>query len=233
MATYQFGLITDTGAQVPDLQESPDHLLLVTCDVSAPRDVQSLIDRTLERFGRLDYLVNNAGIGQGAQGGPLSIEMTDAQWDRLLAVNARGTFLCSQAVVRVMLARGARGSIVSIASTAGRQGVPRYAGYSASKFAIVGFTQALAQEVASAGIRVNAVCPGNIDTDLARAALSHQAARERVGVSQVHQRVAATVPLGHWGTADDVANLTVFLLSDEASFITGQSVNVCGGLFMN
>ena len=132
-----------------------------------------------------------------------------------------------------MLADRVDGRIVNIASTAGRQGVAHYSGYSASKFAVIGFTQALAEEVAQHGIRVNAVCPGAIDTSLLKAAIEHAARREGISFGEARERLAISIPQRRIGTPDEVANAVAFLLSDEAAYITGQALNVSGGAAMN
>lgn len=159
-------------------------------------------------------------------------EVDDASWDRVIAVNLRGTFLCTRAVLRDMLRRNEGGCIINIWSMNGKIGTARRAAYCASKFGIIGLTQSVAQEVARYGIRVNGVCPGYVDT--ARADSSVQ--RDYPGLDLAAakaQRAEALVPLGRLALAEDVANVVHFLASPAASHITGQAYNVCGGVIMH
>ena len=177
--------------------------------------------------------MNNAAAPPGADRVPV-IELGEEAWSTVLDVNLKGTFLCSRAVARAMLERNVRGRIVNISSNCGKMGYPKLAAYCASKFGILGFTQALAMELAPHGITVNAICPGAADTDrldyLGRrpdgsfdAALRGQQIRMR----------GASVPIGRLATADDVAEVAAFLVSESAEYITGQAINVAGGSIMH
>ncbi len=202
-------------------------------DVRSTAQIEAAVREALDTFGRLDILVNNAAAPPGADRVPV-IELGEEAWSTVLDVNLKGTFLGSRAVARAMLERNVRGRIVNISSNCGKMGYPKLAAYCASKFGILGFTQALAMELAPHGITVNAICPGAADTDrldyLGRrpdgsfdAALRGQQIRMR----------GASVPIGRLATADDVAEVAAFLVSESAEYITGQAINVAGGSIMH
>jgi NAD(P)-dependent dehydrogenase (short-subunit alcohol dehydrogenase family) len=150
-----------------------------------------------------------------------------------MAVNAKGVFLTDQAAVRHWLARGVRGVIVNTASLAGKQGVPLLAHYAASKFAVVGFTQSLAREVAEHGIRVNCVCPGFVRTAMQAREVEWEAKLRAMTPDAVRAEYIALTPLGRLEEPEDVANVVVFLASDAARFVTGEALNVTGGVRMD
>ncbi|HXG16703.1 MAG TPA: SDR family NAD(P)-dependent oxidoreductase [Calidithermus sp.] len=202
-------------------------------DVRSADQVEAAVQRALDAFGRLDILVNNAAAPPGADRVPV-VELGEEAWDTVLDVNLKGAFLCSRAVARAMLERGTRGRIVNMASNCGKVGYPRMAAYCASKFGLIGFTQALALELAPAGITVNAICPGGADTDRLdylgrRPDGSFDPALRARGIAER----AAAVPLGRLATPEDVAAVTAFLVSEEAEYITGQAINVAGGSVMH
>ncbi len=188
----------------------------VVADVTKEDNVQSMVAAVLARFGRIDILVNNAGITRDS----LLIRMSEEQWDTVLAVNLKAAFLCTKAVSRPML-KARRGRIINIASVVGLTGNAGQANYSASKGGLIALARTTAQELASRGITCNAVAPGFIDTEMT-AALPKEA----------REQMLARVPLGHAGQPEDVANAVVFLASTEASYITGQVINVDGGMVM-
>lgn len=183
-------------------------------DVADEAAVERLVDGVVQRHGSLDYAVNNAGIG--ALTGNLHETPTDA-WRRILSVNLDGVFFCMKHALRPMAAQG-RGAIVNMASVLGLNGFPNSAGYVASKHAVIGLTKVAALEYSAQGIRINAVCPGFIDTPPVKAV--NDGALEQI---------AALHPIGRLGTADEVAELVTFLLSDRAAFITGSFHQVDGG----
>ena len=187
----------------------------VALDVTRPESVQAAVDGVLAEHGRIDVLVNNAGIARDQ----LLMRMKREEWDAVLAVNLTGGFTCAQAVLRPMM-RQRSGRIISVSSVVGQMGNAGQANYAASKAGLIGFTKALAREVAARNITVNAVAPGLIDTDMTRA-LS----------DAVRAEWAAKVPLGRLGSPDDVAWTVAFLASDEASYITGQVIAVNGGMY--
>jgi NAD(P)-dependent dehydrogenase (short-subunit alcohol dehydrogenase family) len=194
-----------------------DGALAVVADVSREADVDSYVEQAVRHHGRVDLFFNNAGIeGRWA---PMT-ELSVAEFDQVMAVNARGVFLGLRAVLRVMKQRGS-GAVVNTASMAGIRGGPTNAPYVASKHAVVGLTRCAALEGAPYGIRVNGVAPGHIDTRMARDLTAQLDPDDPQGV---YERVANSVPLGRrYGTADEVANLVVWLLSDEASYVSGST----------
>lgn len=185
----------------------------VQADIGDEAQVQAMTDAVLERFGTLDVLVNNAGIA--LQG--LLTQHTTSQWQRLFDVNVNGTFYTTRNVLPHMIRRK-QGSIVNLSSVWGITGASCEVGYSATKAAIIGFTKALAQEVAPSGIRVNCVAPGVIDTDM-NGGLDEEALRQLQG----------EIPLGTMGTPQDVAHSIFFLASEDARYITGQVLSPNGG----
>jgi NAD(P)-dependent dehydrogenase (short-subunit alcohol dehydrogenase family) len=199
--------------------------LAVTADVTAPDEVECAVDAVLARFGKIDVLVNNAGI---CWTGP-ALDMPPETLRAMLQVNVEGVFIVSRAVLPHMIARRS-GSVVNLASWAGKTGNAFFAGYSASKFAVVGLTQALAREMAPHGIRVNAICPGIVVDTAMRAALEAQ--QRRYGLPQTSER-EKLIPMGRVSVPDDVARVAAFLASDEAAYMTGEAVNLSGGLLMD
>ncbi len=176
-------------------------------------------------FGTIDILVNNAGILRTAP----FLELTDAAWHDTFGVNLDGAFYFSQAVLPAMVAQGA-GAIINIASFAGKKGLANHAAYSASKFALIGLTQCMATELAEHGIRVNAVCPGIIvDTGMRDVAEASAKAEGRPGV----EVRAQAVPMRRAGRPDEITRVVAFLVSGEAGYMTGQAINVTGGLWMS
>ena len=186
-----------------------------TVDVTKPESVQAAVDRVLQARGRIDILVNNAGIARDQ----LMMRMKREEWDAVLSINLTGAFNCVQAVLRPMMRQKA-GRIISISSVVGQMGNAGQCNYAASKAGLIGFTKALAREVATRGVTVNAVAPGLIDTDMTRA-LSEN----------VRAEWAEKVPLGRLGSPEDVAWTVAFLATEEASYITGQVIAVNGGMY--
>jgi NAD(P)-dependent dehydrogenase (short-subunit alcohol dehydrogenase family) len=198
--------------------------LAVLGDVSNERDAARMVDETVARYGRLDILVNNAGAPQGGEWADIA-EIPLPEWQRVMAINAQGTFLMSRAAVPHMRARG-WGRIVNMSSLAAKRGSPRQVVYSASKAAILGLTRSLAMDVAGHGITANAVCPGPIET--ARAVNSNRRS-QAAGLGKDAAR-AKLLPVGRYGgTPEEVAAVVVFLASEQASLVTAQSINVDGG----
>jgi sorbitol-6-phosphate 2-dehydrogenase len=195
-------------------------------DVTDEPSVVAGVQRTVAEFGRLDILVANAGI---LIAGELT-EFDVAQWRKVIDVNLVGYFICAKAAARVMLEQG-HGVIIQINSKSGKKGSFKNSAYAASKFGGIGLTQSLALELAPAGIRVNAVCPGNLlDSPLWVHSLYEQyAKRWNLTVEEVRRKYEEQVPLGRGCTYDDVANVVVFLASEESSYMTGQAINVTGG----
>jgi NAD(P)-dependent dehydrogenase (short-subunit alcohol dehydrogenase family) len=197
-------------------------------DVTLEPRVQALVAFALERYGRIDALVNNAGIIRKAY----VKDMPEADWDAVMAVNLKATFLCSKAVLPAMIAAGRGGRIINIASIAGKVGEPTASHYSAAKFGVIGFTRSLALEVAQHDILVNAICPGPIATPLGEQGWRDGAAVQGVGLDRIMARVNARSPLGRLGTVEQVARMALFIASDDCDFTTGAAFNVDGGIIM-
>jgi NAD(P)-dependent dehydrogenase (short-subunit alcohol dehydrogenase family) len=197
----------------------------VTADVTSAEEVQRAVDAVLARFEKIDLLVNNAGV---AWMGP-ALEMPLEALQSMLRVNVEGVFIVSRAVLPHMIARRT-GSIVNLASWAGKTGNAYFAGYSASKFAVIGLTQALAREMAPHGIRVNAICPGIVVDTAMRTAIEAQQRRYELPETRDREK---SIPLGRVSVPDDVARIAAFLASDESSYITGEAINLSGGLLMD
>lgn len=188
---------------------------------SARRGVHALAND----LGGIDILVNNAGILRTAP----FLDMAEAQWREVLSVNLDGVFHCCRAALPGMIARRS-GVIVNMASWTGKKGVPNHAAYSTSKFAVIGLTQSIAGEVAAYGVRVNAVCPGIIVNTKMRD--EAEALNRAQGLPDVDTRVRS-IPMQRAGEPEDVANVVAFLASDDASYMTGQALNITGGLWMS
>lgn len=226
-------------AGLPDVEREIEafgqRALSIVADVSNAREVDAMVGRTLDHFGRVDILVNNAGAIAGRDRVPV-VDLDEAEWDRVQNVNVKGTFLCSRAVARALIAQGDGGRIINLSSVAGKHGVARFAAYCASKFAVRGFTEALAQELGPYKINVNAICPGYIETERA-AEIAAALAPEGVAAEEHHAliraRVETNTPLGRVGVAEDVVRMAAFLASAEAEFLTGLSITVAGGSVMD
>jgi sorbitol-6-phosphate 2-dehydrogenase len=207
-------------------QETGRKALGVRADVTDEDDVDRMVAQALGAFGKLDILVANAGILKAAD----ITELSATDWRRVIDVNLTGYFLCAQAAARVMAPQKS-GVILQINSKSGKKGSFRNAAYAASKFGGIGLTQSIALDLAPHGVRVNAVCPGNLlDGTLWNGSLYEQyAATQSLTPAQVRAKYEAQVPLGRGCTYDDVCNVVVFLASDEAGYMTGQAINVTGG----
>ncbi len=197
-------------------------------DVTDPAATQAVFDRTAQQVGPIAIVHANAGVSSMKP----AVDLTEADWDFNFAVNAKGVFLTNQAAVRHFLAHGVQGVIVNTASLAAKVGAPLLAHYSASKFAVIGWTQALAREVAPHGIRVNAVCPGFVRTPMQDREVAWEAELRGMTPEAVRQSYIDQTPLGRLETPEDVADVAVFLASDAARFMTGQGINVTGGVYM-
>ena len=190
--------------------------LAIQVNVADSKNVEAMIEKTVEKYGRIDHLVNNAGITRDA----LIIRMGDDAWQAVIDINLTGTYLCSKAVVRIMMKQRS-GRIVNISSVVGAMGNAGQTNYAASKAGVIGLTKSLAREVASRGINVNVVAPGFIQTAMTDG-LPEKARDELVTL----------IPNGRLGLPEDVSAAVKFLLSDDASYITGQVLHVNGGMYM-
>jgi NAD(P)-dependent dehydrogenase (short-subunit alcohol dehydrogenase family) len=201
----------------------------VTIDVRRRKSVEVGFSKAIQALGGLDILCANAGVSTMNS----VVDLTDEEWDFNFDVNARGVFLTNQHAVRHFLETKTRGTIINTASLAAKVGSPLLAHYSASKFAVVGFTQALAREVAASGIRVNCVCPGLVKTGMQLREIEWEARLRGIIPKAVYDEYIAMTPLGRIEEPDDVAKTVVFLASDMAGFITGEALNVTGGVRMD
>ncbi|WP_112322878.1 SDR family NAD(P)-dependent oxidoreductase [Oceanibium sediminis] len=200
----------------------------IAMDVTDESQVVTAVAEVVRKHGRIDVLHANAGVSNMKP----AVELSVADWDFNFNVNAKGVFLSNREVVKHFLARGEGGVIVNTASLASKVGAPLLAHYSASKFAVIGWTQALAREHAKDGIRVNAVCPGFVKTPMQDREVAWEAELRGITPEQVIQDYVDQTPLGRLETAEDVADVVVFLASDGARFMTGQGINVTGGVYM-
>jgi meso-butanediol dehydrogenase / (S,S)-butanediol dehydrogenase / diacetyl reductase len=209
--------------------ELGDGHMAVACDVTQSASVAAAIGGAAARFGRLDIVCANAGISSMNRVKDLS----EAEWDANLGVNAKGVFLTNQAAIRLWLDAGQPGVIVNTASVAGKVGAPLLAHYCASKFAVVGFTQSLAKEVAAQGIRVNCVCPGYVRTSMQDREIKWESELRGMDPDTVLAEYVALTPMARLEEPEDVADTVLFLASDLARFVTGEALNVSGGAFMD
>lgn len=199
-------LITDNGGQA----------ITVQADVANQEAVDSLVRQTIEAYGKIDILINNAGITRDN----LLMRMKEEDWDAVMNTNLKGLFYCTKAVSKSMMKQRS-GKIINMTSVVGIMGNAGQANYAAAKAGVIGFTKSMAKELASRGITVNAIAPGFIATDMTH------------GLSdQVKEDLAAKIPLNRLGTAEDVAAAAVFLATDSANYITGQTLNIDGGMVM-
>ncbi len=198
----------------------------VKADVTDDRQVADMVQTTLKEFGKLDIMVCNAGI---LKAGDVT-EFSSADWRKVIDVNLVGYFICAREAAKVMVKQKS-GVIIQINSKSGKKGSFKNSAYAASKFGAIGLTQSLALELAPAGIRVNAICPGNLlDSPLWVDSLYEQySKRWNMTVEEVRRKYEEQVPLGRGCTYEDVANVVVFLASDQSSYMTGQAINVTGG----
>lgn len=206
-------LAEDVAAQIKALGRDS---LAIKADVAKSEDVEQLVAQTIARFGRVDILINNAGITKDN----LIMRMKEEDWDSVIETNLKSSFLLSKGVSRQMM-KQRYGRIVNISSVVGIMGNAGQANYVAAKAGMIGLTKTLARELASRGITVNAIAPGFIETDMT----------EALG-SEIKEQLLNQIPLARLGSTKDVANAVKFLVSDDASYITGQVINVDGGMVM-
>ena len=204
-------------------------------DISNSHQVDQLIKDTIQEFGHIDILVNNAGSAAGPDRVPI-IELDEETWDKVQSINIKGTFLCCRAVAKELVKQGNGGKIINMSSTQGLKGLARFGAYSASKFAVRGLTQVLANELGEYGIQVNAICPGMVITeryyDIAEA-FAPEGVKTEEHLDEIECKFISETPLGRVATTDDVAKIAAFLASSESDFHTGMSILVDGGKNMN
>jgi len=208
------GEATFVDSVVEEIKAMNRESLAILADVSSSADVSRLVEETMATYGRIDILVNNAGITRDQ----LALRMSDEDWDRVINVNLKSVFLCTRAVLRHMV-KQRWGRVINIASIVGIIGNPGQANYASAKAGIIGFTRTIAKEVASRGITTNAIAPGFIDTGMTQQLQDDW-----------KQELQKRIPLGYLGVPRDVAEAVAFLASEEARYITGQVLNVDGGM---
>jgi 3-oxoacyl-[acyl-carrier protein] reductase len=205
--------------------------LPVVADISNSQEVDKAVDKAIERFGKIDILVNSVGI-VGTVETPVT-ELAEEDWRRVLDVNLTGTFLISKAVAKSMVSRGQGGKIALIASLAGTLGEPGNSAYCASKWGIIGFGKSLALELAPYKINVNVINPGSVVTNIRDADFAKMEKETGITCDEARerdfQRFLPKTPMGRFGTTNEIADLALFLVSDQSSYITGEAINVSGG----
>ena len=199
-----------------EIESNGSKAMAVKVDVANLKEVEQMVEAILEKFGKIDILVNNAGITRDK----LILRMTEEDWDAVLNVNLKGTFNCTKVVVRHM-AKQRSGKIVSIASVVGEMGNAGQANYSASKAGVIGLTKTIAREFAQRRINVNAIAPGYIETPMTE-----------ILPEKVKEELKSLIPMERLGKPEDVAEAVLFLVSEESNYITGQVLNVNGGIYM-
>ena len=219
--------LDETAAKVKELGAEVE---TYAADVSVTEQVEGFFAKAIEHFGRLDICVNNAGIGNPPM--PI-VNMPDDGFDRTVAVNLRGVFLCLRAAGRQMIQQGGGGRIISVASQAGKTGFAMLGPYCATKAGVIMMSKAMAKEVGASSITVNVVCPGTIDTPLLRGTLDPILNATGQTLQDWALKNAPPIPLGRVGYPRDVANVITFLASDDADYMTGQAINISGGQEMH
>lgn len=227
--------LLDCGAKVAvvDKADNPakatDSVLNVSADVSSRDQVQQMIEQVTKHFGRLDILVNNAGISTM----DYFVDMKEKDWDKTMDVNAKGVYLCMQAAANVLKQQGEGGKIINISSQAGKNGYQLMGSYVASKHAVLGMTKVASLELAKDKINVNAVCPGIVETNMKRTERVIGGELRKVDANAIELEDNSQVPLGRTGVPQDIANVVIFLASGYSDYMTGQGINVTGGMTMN
>ena len=216
-----------------EIERAGGQAISVDCDVTDTAQVEALMAKAATAFGVPDAIVNNAGVAGGAGAEPI-LDHAESDWLRTIDINLNGVFRVCKAAGRAMRDAGKTGAIVNISSMAGRVGMANYGAYCASKFGVIGLTQQLSLELSRKDIRVNALCPGSVDTDMMDLTFHRLADRSsKIDFDGVKASTAGMIPMGRQGRPEEAAEAIAFLLSDEAGYITGQTLNVDGGIRMD
>ena len=205
--------------------------LAMDVDVTKPEHVLEMVDQTVAELGRIDILVNNAGLAL-VSGKKNLWETEDEEWLAEIDVNLNGVYQCCKAVAKALIEQGEGGRIINISSLAGRVAQPQYGGYTPAKFAVIGLTQMLALELAPHRVTVNAVCPGSTDTDMMDGTFRRTGERMGVPFEMVKEGVKRFIPLGRQADPAEIASVVAYLASPSSAYITGQAINVDGGIVM-
>ena len=205
------------------IREAGGEAIFIKCDVSVEHDVEELVAKTVEAFGRLDFAFNNAGVGPDGRRVPVVpiVDLTEEVWDKTINVNLKGAFFCMKHEIRQMIRQGHGGSIVNTGSIGGQKFIPNFGAYAAGKSGLIGLSKTAALEYADKGIRINVVCPGPTDGTLLM---------ENIRVCNPEQELDKGIPMGRIAKTEEIANAAIWLCSDDASFITGQALCVDGGI---
>jgi 3-oxoacyl-[acyl-carrier protein] reductase len=219
-------------AEVAEIKALGRESMAMVVDISNGKEVEAAIAKTVEKFSKIDILVHCAAV-RGPVGIPV-IELSEQDWRTILEINLNGSFFIAKAVAKSMVNRGEGGRIVLIASMAGVKGAPGSAAYAASKHGVVGLTKSMALELAKYKINVNAINPGAVITNLRDEAFAKMGKDQGISVDEVrnkdYQKANAGIPLGRLGTPEEIADLAYFLVSDQSTYITGEAINIAGGL---
>ena len=210
------------------IKKMGQRVLVVKANVANGDEVNKMVNSALEKFGKIDILVNNAGIALVGS----FVDLREEDWDAMFNTNVKGCFFCCRAVAKHMIKQKG-GKIINIASTCGKTGYKILAAYCATKFAVIGFTQSIALELAPYNINVNAVCPGAVDTDMSKKENEDLAKQQGISVEEVGAKNILGIPLGRLEKPEEVAGLVAFLASDDSDYMTGQAINICGGVVMH
>lgn len=227
--------LLDCGAKVAvaDKIDAPANaaanVLYIATDVSKSDQIDNMVKHVIDHFGRLDILVNNAGISTM----DYFVDIKENDWDKTMDVNAKGVYLCMQAAANALKQQGEGGKIINISSQAGKNGYRLMGSYVASKHAVLGMTKVAALELAKDKINVNAVCPGIVETDMKRTERTIGGELRKVNAEAIELEDNSHIPLGRTGVPQDIANVVIFLASTYSDYMTGQGVNVTGGMTMN
>jgi len=219
-------ILDDTRDEISKICQSK--IISQKMDVRNVEDIKRIVKLAINEFGKIDILINNAGICIGN----LVIDISEKEWDLIFNVNVKGVFNCSKIVAKEMIKLGTKGKIINIASIMAKIGESYTAAYTSSKHAVLGFTRCLAFEMAPYGINVNAICPGYVDTDMERNLEIQQAKAESKTFEEVQNSYISKIPFGRMGQPEDIAKVAIFLGSSNSDYMTGQSINICGGVIM-